>query len=327
MSDGTRHRRPPGAARRALRIPAFYRPEYAPEDVPLLARLDVAARRIERLGLVELHAPSPIDPARLAGLHDDAYLRDFLDGTEPMASRQGIPWSPRVRDATLAMLGGQLAAADAAQRHGIAMNIARGFHHAVPACGSGYCPLNGLALLAHAAPQRRVMVIDCDEHGGNGTEEFAARMPNLYNVSIFGTRFGCRGGTRSWATLVRVRDHGFQRYLDALQEAETLVDTHRPDLLVYQAGADCHVDDPKSQVGLSSAQMFMRDLIVFRMARTRGIPLLFVVAGGYQQAQRVARLNANTVRAARHVWRTVPSPNETVASTGLAASTTENTAS
>lgn len=289
--------------REAARIPAFFRPEYAPEDVPLLARLETTARKLERLRLVDLHAPPPLDLARLSGLHDEAYLQAFLAGTEPMASRQGIPWSPRVRDATLAMLGGQLAAAEAAQRHGIAMNIARGFHHAVPACGSGYCPLNGLALLAHAAPEKRVMVIDCDEHGGNGTEEFAARMPNLHNVSIFGTRFGCRGGTRSWATQVRVREQGFQRYLDALDEAASLVDAHRPDLLVYQAGADCHEDDPKSQVGLTTAQMFVRDLYVFRMARARRIPIVFVVAGGYQQAQRVARLNANTVRAARHAWR------------------------
>ncbi|MBL8262659.1 MAG: hypothetical protein JNM58_09545 [Xanthomonadaceae bacterium] len=319
MSDGLRQG--------TLRIPAFYRPEYAPAEVPLLARLDTTARRIEQLGLVDLHAPAPIDPERLAGLHDETYLRDFISGREPMASRQGIAWSTRVRDATLAMLGGQLAGAEAAQRHGIAMNIARGFHHAVPACGSGYCPLNGLALLAHVAPDRRVMVIDCDEHGGNGTEEFAARLPNLFNVSIFGTRFGCRGGTRSWASLVRVRDHGFQRYLDVLQEAETLVDTHRPDLLVYQAGADCHVDDPKSQVGLTTHQMFMRDLTVFRMARMRGIPLLFVVAGGYQQAQRVARLNANTVRAARHVWLTVTPGTSADPKAGAGTSTDGNAAS
>lgn len=285
-----------------MRIPAFFHPDYAPADVPLLARLGVTAARLERLRLIDLRAPQRIDLQRLSGLHDDAYLQAFLDGIEPMASRQGIPWSPAVRDATLAMLGGQLAAAEAAQRHGIAMNIARGFHHAVPASGSGYCPLNGLALLAHVAPTRRVMVVDCDEHGGNGTEEFAARLPNLYNVSIFGTRFGCRGGVRSWAMQVRVREQGFQPYLDALRDMEALVDAHRPDLLVYQAGADCHENDPKSQVGLTTRQLFARDLAVFRMARTRAIPIVFVVAGGYQNAERVARLNANTVRAARWIW-------------------------
>ncbi len=285
-----------------MRIPAFFHPEYAPADVPLLARLGVTASRLERLRLIDLHAPQRIALQHLSGLHDDAYLRAFLDGIEPMASRQGIPWSPAVRDATLAMLGGQLAAAETACSQGIAMNIARGFHHAVPASGSGYCPLNGLALLAHVAPTRRVMVVDCDEHGGNGTEEFAARLPNLYNVSIFGTRFGCRGGIRSWAMQVRVREQGFQSYLEALRETETLVDAHRPDLLVYQAGADCHENDPKSQVGLTTRQLFARDLAVFRMARTRAIPIVFVVAGGYQNAERVARLNANTVRAARWIW-------------------------
>ncbi len=286
-----------------MRIPAFFHPDYAPADVPLLARLETTAAKLERLRLVDLMRPAPFDPARLAGLHDAHYLQAFLHGDEPMASRQGIRWSPQVRDAALAMLGGQLAAAEMARRTGIAMNVARGFHHALPDAGSGFCPLNGLALLAHAAPAQRVMVIDCDEHGGNGTEEFAARLPNLYNVSIFGTRFGCRGGERSWAMQVRAREEGFGRYRDALREAEALIDAHRPDLLVYQAGADCHENDPKSQVGLTTAQMFARDLEVFRMARDRAIPIVFVVAGGYQDADRVARLNANTVRAARRVWQ------------------------
>lgn len=287
----------------SMRIAAFFDDRYAPAEEPLFARLGTTASKLERLGLVELRAPAALPMPQLRGLHDDAYLDAFLSGEEPMASRQGIRWSPRIRDATLAMLGGQLSGAEEALRSGIAMNIARGFHHAVHASGSGFCPLNGLALLAHAWPQRRVMVIDCDEHGGNGTEEFAERLPNLYNVSVFGTRFGCRGGTRSWAFMVRARSDGFELYLEALREAEILVDTHRPDLLVYQAGADCHEDDPKSLTGLTTAQLFERDVAVFRIARQRSIPILFVVAGGYQGADRVARLNANTVRAARWVWQ------------------------
>lgn len=285
-----------------MRIPAFFDPSYAPDEVPLLARLATTASKLERLGLVDLQTPEPLAMPLLHGLHDERYLHAFLSGEEPLASRQGIPWSASVRDATLAMLGGQISAAEAAFRGGIAMNVARGFHHAFHASGSGYCPLNGLALLAHAMPNRNVMVIDCDEHGGNGTEEFAASMPNLFNVSIFGTRFGCRGGTRSWAFMVRPREEGFERYLDALREAERIIDAHRPDILVYQAGVDCHEHDPKSLARLTTKELFTRDMAVFRIARARDIPILFVVAGGYQNADRVARLNANTVRAARHIW-------------------------
>lgn len=285
-----------------MRIPAYFNAAYAPAEVPLLARLGTTRDRLQRLGLIALHEAVALDPALLDGLHDADYLHAFLHGIEPKASRQGIPWSPRVRDATLAMLGGQLQAAHHAMSDGgIAMNIARGFHHAHPASGSGFCPVNGLALLAHAMPERRILVIDCDEHGGNGTEEFAARLPNLHAVSIFGTRFGCRGGVRSWAHHIS-REQGFSAYQQALREAASLVPQIAPDLLVYQAGADCHRDDPKSQLKLGTAEMFQRDLAVFRLARHCRIPILFVVAGGYQAAERVAFLNSNTVRAARHVW-------------------------
>ena len=284
-----------------MRIPAWFSDAYAPAEVPLLARLETSRALLQRRGLIELHRAEPIAPALLHGLHDAAYLHAFLEGHAPLASRQGIDWTPRVRDASLAMLGGQMQAARHALEHGIAMNIARGFHHAHPAAGSGYCALNGLALLAHAMPERRVLVLDCDEHGGNGTEEFAARLPNLFAASIFGTRFGCRGGVRSWAWHL-TREQGMTQYLDALGQVDTLIGELRPDLLVYQAGADCHRDDPKSRLGLSTRDLFRRDLTVFGMARRRCVPILFVLAGGYQAAEKVARLNANTVRAARFVY-------------------------
>ena len=286
-----------------MRIPAFFSPRYAPAEEPLLARLATSCELLQRLDLIELHQADPIAPAHLHGLHDATYLDAFLNGIEPLASRQGLPWSPAMRDATLAMLGGQLQAAQLAlSRPGPVMNIARGFHHAYPAGGSGFCPLNGLALLAHTLPERRVLVLDCDEHGGNGTEEFAARLPNLFAISIFGTRFGCLGGTRSWAFHLS-REAGFDAYSQALLNASLLIEEVQPDLLVYQAGADCHRADPKSQLGLTTHELFRRDLFVFQMARRLRLPTLFVVAGGYQQAERVARLNANTVRAARIAWR------------------------
>lgn len=285
------------------RVTAFYEPAYAPGHSPLLARLGVGAALLDRLGLVDLVAPPPLPAEALSGLHAPDYLDAFLQGREPMASSQGIAWAPAVRDATLAMLAGQLAGARHALRHGIAMNLARGFHHAVYERGSGYCALNGLALVAHRFPDKRVFVIDCDEHGGNGTEEFAARMPNLFTASIFGTRFGCYGGVRSWAYKVNVARRGFAEYLFVLGQVRALLAEVRPDLVIYQAGADCHRDDPKSQAGLSTAELFFRDLAVFAMVRDLGIPVLFVLAGGYQKAEKVARLNANTVRAARRVYR------------------------
>jgi acetoin utilization deacetylase AcuC-like enzyme len=281
------------------RMTMFYGADYAPDDSPLLSRLAVGADRLMRNALVHSVAPPALDRRVLVGLHDQDYLEAFDQGIEPLASSQGIAWSPAVRDAVYAMLSGQLAATSHALRHGVAMNFARGFHHAVRQRGLGFCALNGLALVAHARPELRVFVVDCDEHGGNGTEEFAAELPNLFHASIFGTRFGCRGGTRSWGFQVGGPAGNWPGYRKALQRVEELLEAHRPDLLIYQAGADCHLDDPKSQARIDERAMYERDLIVFRAAARLAIPTVFVVAGGYQAPEIVARFNENSVRAAR----------------------------
>jgi acetoin utilization deacetylase AcuC-like enzyme len=284
------------------RVPAFFSEAYAPEDVPSLARLRLAARRMQRCGLVEFMQPTVLPASRLRGLHTDTYVDAFVNGTEPLASSQGLPWSERMRDATMNMLGGQLSASAYALRHGLALNLARGFHHAVPERGMGFCPINGLALVAHCHPDRKVFVIDCDEHGGNGTEEFSRILPNLYTASIFGTRFGCQGGERSWLFPVNVGTYGFEVYESALATVFDLIDRIEPDLVLYQAGADCHVRDPKGRAGLSTRHVFRRDLMVFEAMAARLIPTVFVVAGGYQSPARVAAINANTVRAARFAY-------------------------
>lgn len=284
------------------RLAVFYSPAYAAPSHFAFARLGVLAQALQHCPQVQLHTPRPATREQLLGLHSDDYLAAFLSGSEPLASSQGLAWSPAVREAVMAMLGGQLAAAAYALQHGIAMNVARGFHHAVWSRGGGFCALNGLALVAHRLPQLRIFVVDGDEHGGDGTEDFCSRLPNLYNASIFGTRYGCYGGTRSWAFPVNVAANGFGVYREALAAVHALLIEHRPDLLLYQAGVDCHRKDPKGRAGLSRADLLRRDRLVFQMARALGIPVLFVVAGGYQDAQILAALNLGTVRAAVSVY-------------------------
>lgn len=279
-------------------LACYFSPAYSPENASTFATLAATAKALESFDSIQLIAPQPIDYNCLRDLHSDEYLNAFLNGKNPLASSQGIAWTPDIRDASLAMLGGQIEGTKYALKNGIAMNLARGFHHAVRERGSGYCALNGLALVAHHFPNLRVVVLDCDEHGGNGTEEFAAELPNLFNISIFGTRFGCLGGVRSWALQVLAKDQGFDIYMSALRAAEDLISELRPDILLYQAGTDCHQFDPKNRSGLTTEELHERDRFVFKMAKNRRIPILFVVAGGYQSAAQVAELNVNTVKAA-----------------------------
>jgi len=68
------------------------------------------------------------------------------------------------------------------------------------------------------------------------------------------------------------------------------------------AGADSHESDPKNRSGFSARALAERDLAVFRMARRAGVPLVFVVAGGYQRAADIARINLTTARCALRVF-------------------------
>ena len=54
-----------------------------------------------------------------------------------------------------------------------------------------------------------------------------------------------------------------------------------PEVILYQAGADTHRDDPLGGV-LTTAQMFMRDQIMFETAKNLGVGIAWNLAGGYQ---------------------------------------------
>ncbi|OZB47637.1 MAG: hypothetical protein B7X60_05745 [Polynucleobacter sp. 39-45-136] len=69
------------------------------------------------------------------------------------------------------------------------------------------------------------------------------------------------------------------------------------DVILYQAGADPHINDPLGS-WLTTAQLFERDLLVFQAAAELGIPVAWNLAGGYQTPlRRVLEIHDNTMRA------------------------------
>ncbi len=83
-------------------------------------------------------------------------------------------------------------------------------------------------------------------------------------------------------------------YLQRLREAAAGFDAF--DVILYQAGADVHLDDPLGGV-LTTEQMIERDQIVFEAARAREIPIAWNLAGGYQSPlSKVVELHVNTMR-------------------------------
>ena len=69
------------------------------------------------------------------------------------------------------------------------------------------------------------------------------------------------------------------------------------DLLIYQAGADPHINDPLGGF-LTTAELAERDQIVFSAAKAGGIPLVWNLAGGYQEpVAHILEIHRNTILA------------------------------
>ena len=283
-------------------LPACFSPLYS-ADTPTasMRKLGPVAWYAVAEGLCHLHRPEPVTPEQLRRLHAPDYVDAFLSGREPLASSQGWSWTPQIRDGVLAINGGQLLGAKLALAHGMAANIAQGFHHSGYEMGDSFCTFNGLALVAQEFPDKRVFVLDCDEHGGNGTAEFTERLENLFNFSIHGTPFGMFATARSIRRTLKNVTNEFSVYRDALTEAFDCIEKWRPDLILYQAGADPHINDPLGSLGMTTEQMLERDRIVFEFCRRKGLPVLFVLAGGYQEPirEKLLPLHLNTFRAAQ----------------------------
>lgn len=251
-------------------------------------RAVVAAWQSENLP-IDVRSIDPVSIAQLSAAHDPAFVADVL------ACRVDNGFRNRNADVARSLpytSGAMLCAARLALEASIACAPVSGFHHAQYAIAAGYCTFNGLMVAATAllaeARLKRIMILDCDRHYGDGTDDIIDRLQLASAVD--NVTFG-----RWYAT----PDQG-ERYLEHLErEARRLADF---ELVLYQAGADVHVDDPLGGV-LTTAQMRQRDAIVFGAARSAGVPLAWNLAGGYQKPlSKVIDLHVQTMRECVRVY-------------------------
>src|SRR5206468_6063972 len=127
-------------------------------------------------------------------VHTPDYWHRVKTGTLTAAEvrRIGFPWSEALVRRSRASVEGTLIAARHALCDGIASNLAGGTHHAYPNHGEGYCVLNDIAIAARVLQRevlvRRVAIIDCDVHQGNGTAAIFNSDPDVFTFSIHGEK-------------------------------------------------------------------------------------------------------------------------------------------
>jgi acetoin utilization deacetylase AcuC-like enzyme len=265
--------------------------------------------RVEAAGLVPpdnlIEAPAASDE-EITRAHTAGYLRRVKHGelTEKELRRIGFPWSPQMVERSRRSSGATIAAARAALCDGMAVNLAGGTHHAFADRGEGYCVFNDAAIAARTMQAeglaRRVVIIDCDVHQGNGTAKIFENDPSVFTFSIHGAKNFPFHKETSDLDVALIDDADDATYLAALREALPVVlDRAEADLAIYLAGADPYFDDSFGRMKLTKPGLLERDRFVLESCRALNLPVAIAMAGGYaKNPEDVADIHFQTVKLA-----------------------------
>ncbi len=258
------------------------------------AGLERAASAGARLLRVDARAA---DAGELELVHTRAYVEEFRQACAagaPWMQHPDCPISPGTWTGALAAAG---AAAEAAHR------VARGEalrafcavrppgHHAHAARAGGFCYFNNAAVAARvlAADGRRVLMLDLDNHHGDGSESLARACPLLAYGSLHGDPRHCYPGTGAAADDARIVDvplpcgaigsawlGGLAGMLDRLAKVN-------PDALVISFGCDALAGDPLGDLALTQEDLALGCRAI--LERFPSVPVVSVLEGGYELGQ------------------------------------------
>ena len=251
--------------------------------------------------------PVPASLAEVALTHTDEYLDKIVRGAFSASEvmRLELPFSPALREASLLCSGGTTLTGELALKRGVAVHLGGGFHHAFAGHGEGFCLLNDVAVAARVLQERsrvgRVAVVDLDVHHGNGTAAIFADDPSVFTFSMHqewnypavkppgDLDVGLEDGTGDEAYLSLLREH-----------LAGILEGHRPELVLYLAGADPYGEDQLGGLALTLEGLRERDRTVFEMCAGAGAATAVTLAGGYaRDTDDTVEIHANTVREAR----------------------------
>lgn len=228
--------------------------------------------------------------------------------------------SPEIA-ATLPWTSGSLLAAATEALHSgkTTMSPTSGFHHATMKEAMGFCTFNGLMLTAAELllqGAHKVGILDLDHHYGNGTAAIIdwlvatgrAQQDQFHHYTV--------GGDQRFNQLIGKSNSGDDFFIWAggdaterwLRELPSILNAFAGcDVVLFQAGADPHVDDPCHQMianaigaevvgALTNKQFAQRDRLVFETMRDLKIPVTWNLAGGYQiPLQKVLDIHTQTL--------------------------------
>ncbi len=278
-------------------LPIFFSPQMVADSAsysPSAGKPLQVVASWKALGLpLEFHSPEPVTLAEFALAHDEKFVRAVLErrenngfGTRSAEVASSLPYTS----------GAMRSAARQAWRSGgVTVAPCSGFHHAGYSHVAGFCTFNGLMITAaalHAEGAQRIGILDCDHHEGDGTEDIISQLRASKWVRHFtaGRHYDSPSDAKAF----------FKKLPEVLRSFSDC------DVVLYQAGADPHIDDPLGG-WLTTPQLLQRDRVVFQTLAAMKVPVAWNLAGGYQREAdgsipKVLEIHDNTLRACAEVF-------------------------
>jgi acetoin utilization deacetylase AcuC-like enzyme len=256
-----------------------------------ITKYDLLRKRITDSNLFkpqDLYISRAATTAEITRVHDPDYLRRVQNGelTAREVRRIGLPWSPELVERARRSAGATVEACSAALAEGVAVHLGGGTHHAFSDQGQGYCVFNDSAIAARSLQAethiRRVLLIDCDVHQGNGTAAILQNDPSIFTFSIHGKKNFPYHKEKSDLDIALDDGAGDPIYLAALRKGvmESLKRANA-ELVIYLAGADPYTHDRFGRLALSKEGLAERDRLVFQYCHEARLPVAVTMAGGY----------------------------------------------
>ncbi|GAB5523114.1 MAG: histone deacetylase [Roseivirga sp.] len=255
-------------------------------------------------------APGSLSTDLVLRTHNADYWHKLVHGKlERLEERRtGFPWSKELIEREIIIMQGTLDAAVYALKHGVAMNIAGGTHHAFTDRGEGFCLLNDIAIAANylldEGLAKQILVVDLDVHQGNGTAEIFRNEPRVFTFSMHGASNypmhkeesdldeGLPDGTDD-ATYLPLLERHLKFLLDQVQ----------PDFIFFQSGVDVLATDKLGRLGISIDGCKTRDRMVLEQCKINQIPVMASMGGGYsEKIAHIVEAHANTYRLAQEIF-------------------------
>ena len=288
----TTHTHPPSSPKtssiaKLSRLPVLYTPlmvAHTKSASPSAGKPEAAVESWLKLGIpLNIIAPEPVSTKDIARAHLSSHVDAVLScqsdngfGNRSAGVAKSLPYTS----------GAMLASAREAMRNGRAAAApCSGFHHAAYGRVSGFCTFNGLMIAAMALHEagevKRVGILDFDQHYGDGTDDIIRQL-RIDWIDHYTAGQQYRSPSDAVPFLKSIPD-----LIEGMKDC---------DVILYQAGADPHINDPLGG-WLTTAQLQERDSLVFEAAAKLGIPVGWNLAGGYQEPlSKVLSIHDNTMK-------------------------------